>query len=846
MNNRFIAGITAFAAVCLGINIPHAMAYEQKAEVDNLSAYLVNSWGATNTNPQYAFDGDDETEWISRRATAIPYTAGAVLDAGADNHFVVDKIFIVSSENANKVAIYGTDNDKIANDIGAVGNRADLSKTENMRSEYGLAPIALGTAEQINSAAISCDYRFIVVVPDTSTWNPTKEIKISEVTLFGEICNVSDYTITENKLNCDFDNDISSYGGGTVTISSCDLYGDCCLYWADENGILDNTKPLSEMFVSKYRNNELKLHEKLFIPEGAVYLKAYIDNNEVLSYTLPEEKRFSEKQYGEKLYSFGQLSDVHQINYPDKFPHALDYFELYGCEMVNICGDITQENTEEELKLYKETADKYSMPIYVSSGNHDVSGGLRADWETYTGCPMYYTVEHGDDVFLYMGMNEWKSGMTKPFTDKEMLWLEGELKKYKDKRVFLQEHLFLDNTVGNLANMTTGETLYPASNIMQTTGTQDIKLRSLLKKYKNVIHFSGHSHWKYYLQKFNSDLNIFDGGGEYCTMVHVSSCTVPIESDGTTRVTDSTASEGYVVDVYKDYVVFKAMDFINDENISEATYVVETTSKKNSADDESDENKDNVLKKLGSNGITAYRMDSFNAEALIDEDIDTKGAEVTRQGKYKGNPYVNAIIIDAGEGNKIHASAMELTGENIEYALFGSDEAFDIGAMDNAGKDLTKNNFEEFKKMFPSAVAIREKTTETSINLDNGNGFRYMLIAFTTWTGTIGVSDIVVSGEIKSNVTAELEPIAVITSLDVSGNTLNFTVDTEEDVLGMNVYTALYDENGELKGVKCNAAEGEFEIEPQKRYVLKAYVWNKNTMKPVRAIYDERAVNAEK
>ena len=108
-----------------------------------------------------------------------------------------------------------------------------------------------------------------------------------------------------------------------------------------------------------------------------------------------------------------------------------------------------------------------------------------------------------------------------------------------------------------------------------TYGDSTIDLKALLEQYDNVIHFSGHSHFGFEVQKFNPTLNIYVGKNGY-TAVHVPSCGRLAKTDslGSKRITDDSGSQGFIVDVYENYVVLRGLDLVNDEIVSEAVYIL--------------------------------------------------------------------------------------------------------------------------------------------------------------------------------------------------------------------------------------------------------------------------------
>ena len=278
--------------------------------------------------------------------------------------------------------------------------------------------------------------------------------------------------------------------------------------------------------------------------------------------------------YGTKLYSFGVLSDVHNQsaqtteNMAD-LQNALTIFNQdENIKFVCICGDISENGTEEEFQIFKNIVDTYSPDtiIYTTTGNHDCtqSGINDTVWESYVGnkktFSFNYNINGTSDIYFFLGMNIWSLGESGvPYLTSDIEKLESVLKKYKNNRVFIFTHLFFPTMSGNLKN------IYPSGNWLG--GEQLNKLQELCDTYKNAIWFSGHSHWMWYLQQYQDNANIDrkltetnDPNSSWT--VHIPSCASPIDSDGvSTRVSIPTASEGAIVDVYEEYIVVKGVSF---------------------------------------------------------------------------------------------------------------------------------------------------------------------------------------------------------------------------------------------------------------------------------------------
>lgn len=296
--------------------------------------------------------------------------------------------------------------------------------------------------------------------------------------------------------------------------------------------------------------------------------------------------------FGERLYRVGLLSDVHdyegsQAEPSDDFRTALNLFNnKEDVVMTCITGDISQNGTESEFSMFKTdvTAQSPNTPVYTTTGNHDCGSGSGKSintslWEQYTGHPLVFevsrTLDNGKvDHFLFLGMSSWSLGSSgKPYSDDNIAWLETKLKAYKDERCFVFTHLFFPDRAGNLND------IYPTSNWLQ--GTQLSQLEALHVKYVNSIWFSGHSHWKWYLQKYQDRANVyrtFDSEGKPTCgwSVHIPSCASPIDSNGSTRVEKPLESEGAVMDVYENYVDIRAIDLKNNKYIPVGTYRLAT------------------------------------------------------------------------------------------------------------------------------------------------------------------------------------------------------------------------------------------------------------------------------
>lgn len=304
---------------------------------------------------------------------------------------------------------------------------------------------------------------------------------------------------------------------------------------------------------------------------------AIFDSNErkVLSVPLGNLAR---KPTGEKLYSFGAISDIH-LQYgtaQEDFRRALTYLnDTEDVAFTCVCGDLTSVGTPDNLATYKTYVETYSpdTPVYAIAGNHE---SYTEDWgqngeetvrtliETYTGKPLYYSFTHGDDVFIMVGVCRDSAD----FGVGGLQWLYETLEANRNKRCFVFEHIRPDDSCGNAFGIYTNDIW---------NGTQSVVFENLMKHYKNVVFFHGHSHLRFGLQTRTNLANVDGKYGRYS--VHIPSLAEPRTGniDGTGREELYAESEGYVVDVYQNGIVLRGRDFVDGVFLPTAQYCLDTT-----------------------------------------------------------------------------------------------------------------------------------------------------------------------------------------------------------------------------------------------------------------------------
>lgn len=327
-------------------------------------------------------------------------------------------------------------------------------------------------------------------------------------------------------------------------------------------------------------------------PNGAKNIGVYNSNGEKI-YTIPLGRLTPLTK--EKLYSFGLVSDIHIAPYttvawlPEtKFDNALTYFENKGCSMCIATGDLTQtgyylrtqENTagteyfdERQMRKYRETCDKHTIPVYEIAGNHEshynVSITKSLDlWQTDTEeRDLSYTVEQGNDLFVFVGQP------TAGTVLESLQWLYETLETNRNKRCFVFIHPWLTNDSGNPLSAVTNNVFTMWQN---NTGNRNLEtvFKNLMTHYKNAVLFHGHSHMKFEMQEFDEYANYTEKNG--FKSIHIPSASRPriVDLETNKAIDNNADSQCYLVDVYDDYIILSGVGLtgVTSDNISSKQY----------------------------------------------------------------------------------------------------------------------------------------------------------------------------------------------------------------------------------------------------------------------------------
>ncbi len=389
---------------------------------------------------------------------------------------------------------------------------------------------------------------------------------------------------------------VAGYAEGRVEITPDRSSGYCHLFWANDDGILqDYEKITTEKFTSS-NTFTYEMAENMAIPNRAKYLATFFSDGETpgttaLSeaelYEISEEKRFHS---GKLEMNFASVSDVH-VNYsgaPALWTQALNYFDELGLEMVVVSGDCTNDGTVAEYTTYVNsiTASAYSEEsIYVARGNHDSQ--QNENYITYTSradmvrpnasSPWFYVLKEGDEgekdnlfIFLAQELDSISASHSEDnFSTAQMDWFESVLEQFagRNTNIFVVQHGFFHNW--GPGDRYDGVYVQPMK--INDAYTGNMRFQKLLMEYKEIVLMSGHSHIAY-----SEMVNYSDENGTACRMIHNSSTAQPrvYNEAGNAIVYGTGGSEGYVVEVYQKDIVYNGTNLLTKKKIPTACYIM--------------------------------------------------------------------------------------------------------------------------------------------------------------------------------------------------------------------------------------------------------------------------------
>ncbi len=414
------------------------------------------------------------------------------------------------------------------------------------------------------------------------------------------------------------------YAEGTITlsVSNAEHKGNYYLYWADDTKALDGYREITTLNVSSINKAvSFDMLEQTAIPVGATNVIAIKSDKEPQNKTVASstvvyslgKKALSDNS---PLYTFGAISDPQLANdsygsgnYPNDETHlaeALETLAKRGVDFTVSSGDTVNDQDgaktyAAEYKAYQRIiADSsYANPIYETNGNHDVQvtwngsssnnnkpfikgTGLDSTLETINAGKPYYEITEPTtgDHFIFVALEgAFRTNENTQFSTAQLDWLEGLLKKYHNdgKNIFIIEH-------ANVQGWGSGDKLttpYYYDLGLDPNSSDVARFVDLMETYKDCIIITGHTHLE-----LSAHLNFSDNNGTSAVMMHNSAV------GGVRRLVNGTVvngnmingsidrddvlglSEGYIVEVYSDYVVFNGINLYYNEIMPDCSYII--------------------------------------------------------------------------------------------------------------------------------------------------------------------------------------------------------------------------------------------------------------------------------
>lgn len=392
-------------------------------------------------------------------------------------------------------------------------------------------------------------------------------------------------------------NPLSAVGTIEIAATVADTY---TLWWGDDSGVLDG---MSEMYSVDLSSEALSSSRTLvsgwMVPSSATKIYAKSSTGTLYGFALSTTK-LNSTFLGEKLYSFGLISDSHSgtissntgYALTNDIPTALQYYNEQGCNFICGAGDITNTGTIDQLDSLSSRINSIDynanlLKVYTGKGNHDIQTSNDQKWFDTFGSTKDIIIRHGDpslttyngllsadvyrldipesDIFMFQSVGN--SYGSKPTDDIQQAKFAEIVNNNKDKRIFYFMHVPMYQTVGDtFSSYDLQDGIYP-----QLGTTYYNWFMNLMRENKNVIFFSGHTHFCYEDALNDPNTVVFDGNGEYGWFVHIPSLgRLRKWKYGISYSVLDERGQGGIVDVYAHHIVIRGRDLgtVNKDNTS--------------------------------------------------------------------------------------------------------------------------------------------------------------------------------------------------------------------------------------------------------------------------------------
>ncbi len=379
------------------------------------------------------------------------------------------------------------------------------------------------------------------------------------------------------------------------------------IYWGNENGRLEGYTPIAS-YTTRVESREVNIMPNTLVPFGADRIVLYTKKNDKLSedfvYTMLPEGSGDEDAFGEVLYQFNVMSDIHITTSNGNHTNAMfnkalrEIFKLTpDCDGIFVNGDIADNGEMSEYNTLfgmlntAKVSTKKDVPslTHFGAGNHDTYKYRDANGDII---PMsernqaflkgthndsktpYFDVWVGDIHFIFLAdevdgtdysTHTNMLDIYASISEEQFAWLEEKLNEGNGENpVFLFLHQGMKDTVAGTLD-------YQEWHGVDSQDT--IQLKNLLADYPEVIMFAGHSHWaidtprSFVPQSDDTELPTMLNSGSFKT--------VKRDNGTTSSIVGQEGAHGYYIRVYKNKIVFAGRDFYNETWLSNAQYVLD-------------------------------------------------------------------------------------------------------------------------------------------------------------------------------------------------------------------------------------------------------------------------------
>ena len=470
----------------------------------------------------------------------------------------------------------------------------------------------------------------VLVIRNGTVLSTDDYIKPGDVLYINNNSCIGSYFVEGFNVKYQFSDNVKGSAKGTINFDLPDKYSDTLvsLCWANvQNGKyqpLDDYLPIKTLLVKELENG-YTIDKNVFIPQVATALLARVNYNDInidFTFEIPDSKRVTD---AEPELTIALSSDYHfgdgQARFAPSQKH-LKFFEHANeyADMVAVVGDIVNwwgSHGEAQIKAYQENKGpiggawennpsqfdvateffkKFTIPVYMVQGNHDVpetgryninaTYGATCSWRysDYLNNWIDYSIEKGyytDEIEreidkTYTGPAD-KSNLETFYDDyvngyhmvflrvpyeaggtayydmmqQDLEFLDRKLYENENSGMptFVYMHVPLENTIGRDIEV------WDNSQLRQQA------LKNILKKHPTAIVVTGHSHFAF----DNEWVWTLDGEGKNASFVHdggFQSQKVPVEGDGSEDIMDYDNASCVYAEIYGDRVVTRAYDIM--------------------------------------------------------------------------------------------------------------------------------------------------------------------------------------------------------------------------------------------------------------------------------------------